>query len=123
MWWLKGQFLDLDLKRLAHETVGVIRSQWLFEWESGIAGSQFTITSPLIAMTSASAVCILNVVFLLTTTMATLSVAESSGSDREECKLRPIIHHLKYPGCVPKSIPSFACQGQCSSYVQVRRRE
>lgn len=37
----------------------------------------------------------------------------------EDCHIRRIIHVLKYPGCVPKSIPSFACQGHCSSYVQV----
>ncbi|CAB0014796.1 unnamed protein product [Nesidiocoris tenuis] len=30
----------------------------------------------------------------------------------------PVIHVLQYPGCVPKPIPSFACQGRCSSYIQ-----
>ena len=51
------------------------------------------------------------------------SSSSSTSSDvslsREDCRLRPIIHQLKYPGCIPKSIPSFACQGHCSSYVQV----
>ncbi|GBN18123.1 Bursicon [Araneus ventricosus] len=37
----------------------------------------------------------------------------------EECHLRPVIHVLQQPGCIPKPIPSFACQGSCSSYVQV----
>ncbi|GIY97179.1 bursicon [Caerostris extrusa] len=36
----------------------------------------------------------------------------------EECHLRPVIHVLQQPGCIPKPIPSFACQGSCSSYVQ-----
>ncbi|CAG2117845.1 unnamed protein product [Medioppia subpectinata] len=38
---------------------------------------------------------------------------------KEECHLRPVIHVLKHAGCVPKPIPSFACYGTCSSYVQV----
>lgn len=38
---------------------------------------------------------------------------------KEDCHLRPIIHLLKHPGCIPKPIPSFACTGKCSSYVQV----
>ena len=54
------------------------------------------------------------------------SSSSSTSSDvslsREDCRLRPIIHQLKYPGCIPKSIPSFACQGHCSSYVQVSMR-
>ncbi|GIX96769.1 hypothetical protein CEXT_262101, partial [Caerostris extrusa] len=29
-----------------------------------------------------------------------------------------VIHVLQQPGCIPKPIPSFACQGSCSSYVQ-----
>ncbi|XP_023244240.1 bursicon-like [Centruroides sculpturatus] len=37
----------------------------------------------------------------------------------DECYLRPVIHVLQHPGCVPKPIPSFACQGRCFSYVQV----
>lgn len=40
---------------------------------------------------------------------------------KEDCHLRPIIHLLKHPGCIPKPIPSFACTGKCSSYVQVCR--
>jgi len=53
---------------------------------------------------------------------SSLDSSASDSSPREECRLRPIIHQLKYPGCIPKSIPSFACQGQCSSYVQVSQR-
>ncbi|KAM3964982.1 LOW QUALITY PROTEIN: cuticle-tanning hormone bursicon [Aphomia sociella] len=36
----------------------------------------------------------------------------------QECQMTPVIHVLQ-PGCVPKAIPSFACIGKCSSYVQV----
>ncbi|XP_054714494.1 bursicon-like [Uloborus diversus] len=45
-----------------------------------------------------------------------ISSVQSRG---EECHLRPVIHVLQQPGCIPKPIPSFACQGSCSSYVQV----
>ena len=38
----------------------------------------------------------------------------------DECHLTPVIHVLQYPGCIPKPIPSFACTGRCTSYVQVR---
>ena len=38
----------------------------------------------------------------------------------DECHLTPVIHVLQHPGCVPKPIPSFACTGICTSYVQVR---
>ncbi|RWS22674.1 lysine-specific histone demethylase 1A-like protein, partial [Leptotrombidium deliense] len=44
---------------------------------------------------------------------------DKSYSSKESCHLKPVIHVLKHPGCVPKPIPSFACQGSCSSYVQV----
>ncbi|KZS13469.1 putative Bursicon alpha [Daphnia magna] len=37
----------------------------------------------------------------------------------DECHLTPVIHVLQYPGCIPKPIPSFACTGKCTSYVQV----
>ncbi|XP_023288144.1 bursicon [Orussus abietinus] len=37
----------------------------------------------------------------------------------DECQLTPVIHVLQYPGCIPKPIPSFACTGRCSSYLQV----
>ncbi|XP_049940239.1 bursicon-like [Schistocerca serialis cubense] len=40
-------------------------------------------------------------------------------SPADECQLTPVIHVLQYPGCVPKPIPSFACTGRCSSYLQV----
>ena len=39
----------------------------------------------------------------------------------DDCQLTPVIHVLQYPGCIPKPIPSFACTGKCTSYVQVRR--
>ncbi|XP_031630369.1 bursicon [Contarinia nasturtii] len=42
---------------------------------------------------------------------------QSRNSD--ECQVTPVIHVLQYPGCVPKPIPSFACIGRCSSYLQV----
>ncbi|KAI5639471.1 DAN domain-containing protein [Phthorimaea operculella] len=38
---------------------------------------------------------------------------------RQECEMTPVIHVLQHPGCVPKPIPSFACVGKCTSYVQV----
>lgn len=62
-------------------------------------------------------------IFVVVKTFISSETIASESVMREECKLRPIIHHLKYPGCVPKSIPSFACQGHCSSYVQVKDRE
>ena len=37
----------------------------------------------------------------------------------DECHLTPVVHVLEYPGCIPKPIPSFACAGKCTSYVQV----
>ncbi|XP_076647059.1 cuticle-tanning hormone bursicon [Halictus rubicundus] len=37
----------------------------------------------------------------------------------DECQATPVIHFLQYPGCVPKPIPSYACKGRCSSYLQV----
>ena len=37
----------------------------------------------------------------------------------DECNLTPVFHVLQYPGCIPKPIPSFACMGKCTSYVQV----
>ncbi|XP_053645211.1 bursicon [Cherax quadricarinatus] len=37
----------------------------------------------------------------------------------DECSLTPVIHILSYQGCTSKPIPSFACQGRCTSYVQV----
>ena len=38
----------------------------------------------------------------------------------DECQATRVIHFLQYPGCVPKPIPSYACRGRCSSYLQVR---
>lgn len=39
----------------------------------------------------------------------------------DECQVTPVIHVLQYSGCVPKPIPSFACTGRCSSYLQVNK--
>ncbi|XP_065221449.1 uncharacterized protein LOC135846344 [Planococcus citri] len=35
------------------------------------------------------------------------------------CQVTPVLHVLQYPGCIPKPIPSYACTGRCSSYLQV----
>lgn len=49
--------------------------------------------------------------------------AQNDGKEQprssDECQVTPVIHVLQYPGCVPKPIPSFACIGRCSSYLQV----
>ena len=54
--------------------------------------------------------------------VAALAVAASrlTQTAADECKLTPVVHVLQYPGCVPKPIPSYACVGHCTSYVQVR---
>lgn len=44
---------------------------------------------------------------------------KDSTRSSDECQVTPVIHVLQYPGCVPKPIPSFACIGRCSSYLQV----
>ncbi|GLH13563.1 hypothetical protein R5R35_002287 [Gryllus longicercus] len=44
---------------------------------------------------------------------------ETTAPIADECQVTPVIHVLQYPGCVPKPIPSFACTGRCSSYLQV----
>ena len=54
-------------------------------------------------------------VLFLFAAAAALSVAAA-----DECHLTPVIHVLQFPGCTPKPIPSFACAGRCTSYVQVR---
>lgn len=36
-----------------------------------------------------------------------------------ECHLRPVVHILQHPGCLPKPVASHACYGACFSYVQV----
>ena len=38
----------------------------------------------------------------------------------DECHLTPVIHVLQHPGCKAQPIPSYACVGKCTSYVQVR---
>ncbi|XP_013791645.1 bursicon-like [Limulus polyphemus] len=40
-------------------------------------------------------------------------------SKADDCQLRPVMHVLKFPNCRVHVIPSFACQGTCSSYVEV----
>uniref|UniRef100_T1H9U3 DAN domain-containing protein n=1 Tax=Rhodnius prolixus TaxID=13249 RepID=T1H9U3_RHOPR len=47
-----------------------------------------------------------------------LSSSEHKAQQIDECQVTPVIHVLQYPGCVPKPIPSFACTGRCSSYIQ-----
>ncbi len=46
-------------------------------------------------------------------------LSASSPAWSDECHLTPVIHVLQYPGCTPKPIPSYACTGRCTSYVQV----
>lgn len=41
----------------------------------------------------------------------------------DECQVTPVIHLLRYQGCLPKPIPSFACTGRCSSYLQVNIKQ
>ncbi|XP_021000643.1 bursicon [Parasteatoda tepidariorum] len=61
-----------------------------------------------------------SIIIQVITFIGWFGVLISSGSGRGEvCHLRPVIHVLQQPGCIPKPIPSFACQGSCSSYVQV----
>jgi len=48
-----------------------------------------------------------------------LSMLISPAVLADECHLTPVIHVLQYPGCTPKPIPSYACAGRCTSYVQV----
>ena len=54
----------------------------------------------------------------LVSLLALLAVAAGPGA-ADECHLTPVIHVLQFPGCTPKPIPSFACAGRCTSYVQV----
>lgn len=51
------------------------------------------------------------------------SVGDLKSRSSDECQVTPVIHVLQYPGCVPKPIPSFACIGRCSSYLQVNDNE
>jgi len=55
-------------------------------------------------------------------TLTFLAVASLTIANGDECHLTPVIHVLQYPGCTPKPIPSFACTGRCTSYVQVKRK-
>ncbi|XP_046424123.1 bursicon isoform X1 [Neodiprion pinetum] len=56
---------------------------------------------------------------LLATLMFLLCGNVSTIAGVDECQVTPVIHVLRYPGCFPKPIPSFACTGRCSSYLQV----
>lgn len=40
----------------------------------------------------------------------------------EDCRITPVLHVLQSPGCNPLTIPSFACVGKCTSYVQVSKK-
>lgn len=51
--------------------------------------------------------------------IAVLLLAHGRTGRADDCQLTPVIHILQYPGCIPKPIPSFACMGKCTSYVQV----
>lgn len=37
----------------------------------------------------------------------------------QDCELKKVLHEFQLPGCLRKIIPTFGCQGLCSSYVQV----
>uniref|UniRef100_A0ABD2VW70 DAN domain-containing protein n=1 Tax=Trichogramma kaykai TaxID=54128 RepID=A0ABD2VW70_9HYME len=43
--------------------------------------------------------------------------------ETDKCVMIPVIHILQHTGCLPKPVPSFACIGKCSSYVQVMIKE
>lgn len=51
--------------------------------------------------------------------MIYLSKISSAIFGVDECQVSPVVHVLQYAGCIPKPIPSFACIGRCSSYLQV----
>ncbi|XP_015794519.1 bursicon-like [Tetranychus urticae] len=55
--------------------------------------------------------------FLISIIVVSILIPVLDGS--KGCHLRPVIHVLSHPGCLSKPIPSFACHGSCSSYVQV----
>ncbi|XP_008468249.2 bursicon [Diaphorina citri] len=59
-------------------------------------------------------VCVLLPLCVLIRSNSSVTAASS-----DDCQVTPVIHVLQYPGCVPKPIPSFACTGRCSSYLQV----
>lgn len=67
---------------------------------------------------------ILIVLFYTCAISVHLTIAQNEGKEQprssDECQVTPVIHVLQYPGCVPKPIPSFACIGRCSSYLQVK---
>lgn len=67
-------------------------------------------------MTQLSIICY-SVIHIYFFTFIALMSTESTQADM--CNLRPVLHILQQPGCITKSIPTFACQGSCSSYVQV----
>ena len=57
--------------------------------------------------------------FRLVLLLAASLVLAADLTAADECHLTPVIHVLQFPGCTPKPIPSFACAGRCTSYVQV----
>merc|ERR1712061_553899 len=56
---------------------------------------------------------------LITFTLVVVFFMTANHSLADECHLTPVIHKLQYPGCQDVTIPSFACTGKCTSYVQV----
>ncbi len=56
---------------------------------------------------------------VLVTSSVIILLVLAGVTEADDCSLTPVIHVLQYPGCVPKPIPSFACMGKCTSYVQV----
>lgn len=63
--------------------------------------------------------------YLTVLAMCNMAFADGNGvvvtaRSSDDCQVTPVIHVLQYPGCVPKPIPSFACTGRCSSYLQVK---
>lgn len=66
--------------------------------------------------------------YLTVLAMCTMAFADNGNGvvvtarSSDDCQVTPVIHVLQYPGCVPKPIPSFACTGRCSSYLQVKQK-
>ncbi|CAM1300549.1 Burs (predicted) [Pycnogonum litorale] len=57
-------------------------------------------------------------IMVMVTIVIFMVVKPSDGRERG-CHITPVIHVLEHPNCAPKPIPSFACTGTCTSYVQV----
>ncbi|KAK2576073.1 hypothetical protein KPH14_007410 [Odynerus spinipes] len=58
-------------------------------------------------------------IVITTLVICTLSENAKAIVGVDECRATPVIHFLQYPGCIPRTIPSYACRGRCSSYLQV----